>query len=159
MLITHIPEDITNFFIDHMNYIKVIPGRNSENNSLTRNVWWSGNLTDLTWDESEFSKNCSFIKNLAENLFHCRLFYNYVHYIDYHPGGSMNFHSHEIYENFVFILYLNDCFDGETNFDFRRIVSLNPKKSQIVFFESDIFHSGSYSSNKQILVGGMTIQK
>lgn len=156
MIITHIPDEITDYFLVTMNDLQKTLQPTHHNNALTTPVWWSENIISMAEDkDGPFCKNINYLKNVAEKVFHCGLVYYYTHFIDYTEGGSMEFHSHEHTEDYVFILYLNDCIDGETNFYLKDIVSLRPKKSQVVFFESHIKHSSSLSHNKKILVGGM----
>jgi hypothetical protein len=161
MIITHIDDDYNNICLNQLALLqnsiehKVHPS--NEHNALSsEHIWWSGNMMEYFKDLNiDFKKTTEFLKGLAETFFHCRLKYHYLHLIDYKNSGSMGFHNHKHAENIVYILYLNDCFDGSTNFYLKDIVSLTPKKSQIVFFESYIDHSGSFSQNKQILVGGL----
>jgi hypothetical protein len=154
MLITHIPEEVTNSFIEEMNKYKE-SFEYDPTNSVSGKALWSRNIVSLlNFKDSQFSKNCTLLKLTAEKVFHCKLLYHYIHFIDYTTGGCMDYHTHEHAEDFVFILYLNDCTDGETNFHLKRVVSLIPKKSQVVFFECDVDHSASFSTSKQVLVGG-----
>jgi len=154
MLISHIPEEITDSFIQEMNRYRS-SFEQDPTNSISGKALWSRNIVSLlNFKDSEFAKNCIFLKLMAEKTFHCKLKYHYIHFMDYISGGCMDYHTHEHAEDFVFILYLNDCTDGETNFFLKNVVSLIPKKSQVVLFESDVGHSASFSTHKQILVGG-----
>lgn len=163
MFITHVDEDITNICVKQLHFLKshknFKTGTSTEKVALTKeNIWWSGNFIDKN---EYFTKNffdaLQFLKHIVEKTFHKRLKYNYLHFIDYENGGTMDYHSHEHVEDYVYILYLNDSMDGETNFYLKNLVSLTPKKSQLVIFESHIHHSGSYSKKKQIMVGGLKL--
>lgn len=161
MIISHIENFYTDICLNEINLLKSLTNskniKTNEHTALTNlNTWWSGNLLEQ-YDKLSlnFCKTLKFLKLKAEDKFHIRLEYNYLHFIDYTNSGAMSYHSHKHDEDIVFILYLNDCNDGETNFYLRDIVSLTPKKSQIIIFESYIEHSSSFSSKKQILVGGL----
>lgn len=161
MLITHTPNDVTEFFVDFFNEVKdqnIEHGLEHYQNALTQRSWWSGDLTKFICRDNLFvEKNCNFVKNITEKLFHKRLDFRFFHLINYTPGGSMEYHSHEHNEDYVAILYLNNCTDGETNFYLQDIVSITPKKGQIAIFESHIKHSGSFATDKQVAVFGFKI--
>ena len=155
MLISHIEDEITESLLEIMDDLKLTMNSADHNNAFTNPVWWSGNIVDIIEKNQKFQKHTGYIKLIAEKTFHCPLAYYFLHFIDYTKGGSMEYHSHEHTEDYAYILYLNDCLDGETNFYLEEMVSLRPKKSQIVFFESTIKHSAFMSHNKKVLVGGM----
>ena len=75
----------------------------------------------------------------------------HVHLIEYLFGGYQLEHDHKETEDYSFILYLNDS-DGDTVFANGERVT--PKKGELIYFQSDMLHSGEKSNlGKKIAVG------
>ena len=80
------------------------------------------------------------------NLFH-------MHLIEYYNQGEQLPHNHKNTEDYSFVLYLNDS-DGNTVFD--NIGEISPKKGKLIFFKSNLMHSGKPSfQGKKIAVGAL----
>ena len=77
----------------------------------------------------------------------------HMHLIEYYNQGEQLPHDHKDTEDYSFVLYLNDS-DGNTVFD--NIGEISPKKGKLVFFKSDLTHSGKPSfQGKKIAVGAL----
>ena len=81
---------------------------------------------------------------LYQDIFH-------IHYIEYENSGFQREHNHAKYEEYSFILYLNDSI-GDTVFPHARI---SPEKGLLIIFDSKLDHRGDKSLNKKILVGAI----
>lgn len=89
----------------------------------------------------------------------------FLHFIDYDNGGFMKEHDHKDKEDLTFLLYLNDCPDGDTVFYLnyaddrsrqRSKISVKPKKGKLAIFSSVIPHEGTITyNNKKIFAGGL----
>jgi len=84
--------------------------------------------------------------------------YHYMHMVDYTNGGIMSVHSHKHNEDYSFILYLNDCSDGDTVLHLKNQYRVSPKKGTVLLFSSLIPHSSEYSKSKQVFVGGLKVK-
>jgi len=86
-----------------------------------------------------------------------KVFLDHIHLIEYHEKGYQDPHDHFDFEDFSFILYLNDS-DGATNFYLRdSILSHTPEKGKLIVFDSFIWHSGGVSTKgKRVAVGSLT---
>jgi len=142
-----------------------IPCFLSNEGILTSEVWCSNNIltyidkfdsSNITW---HFRKILTELKLSVEYYHNARLEYKFVHFFDYghFEGSAMDWHDHVNAEDYVFIIYLNDCTDGETIFDKNELVKLIPSKGLTVYFDSKVPHCAAYSKNKKILVGGLKI--
>jgi len=82
---------------------------------------------------------------------------DHIHYIKYDTQGKQKEHNHEFWEDYSFILYLNNCNDGHTLFyDIPKPHVTTPKKGEIVLFKSYLYHEGLESnSSKEIIVGSI----
>jgi hypothetical protein len=90
----------------------------------------------------------------------------FLHFIDYDKGGYMKEHDHKDKEDLTFLLYLNDCPDGDTVFYLnfandrsrhRSQVYVKPKKGRLAVFSSTIPHKGTITHNhKKIFAGGLS---
>ena len=83
---------------------------------------------------------------------------HHMHLIEYFEGGYQERHDHKKYEDYTFIIYLNDA-DGDTLFYFNdETIRVTPKRGQILLFSADILHEGlpSYQS-KKVLVGAIIL--
>lgn len=83
--------------------------------------------------------------------------FDYLHVIKYNKGGKQNKHTHNIYEDYSFILYLNDC-EGHTIFypsgGDPKLIS--PKRGKIVVFPSYLVHEATISTiEKRVVVGSI----
>jgi hypothetical protein len=86
---------------------------------------------------------------------------DWVHHITYNLQGKQLVHNHEEFEDFSFILYLNDCPDGHTIFyTFPKPTILTPSKGKLVIFKSHLYHEATQSINlKQVIVGAIQLQE
>ena len=82
---------------------------------------------------------------------------DHIHHIKYKPQGIQRVHTHEFFEDYSFILYLNNCNDGHTIiYDFPKPHILTPKRGEITIFKSYLFHEGlETNSSKEIIVGSI----
>ena len=85
---------------------------------------------------------------------------DWVHHIVYNSQGKQLVHNHEYYEDFGFILYLNDCPDGQTIFyTFPKPTISTPSKGKLVIFKSYLHHEALKTINsKQVIVGSIQLQ-
>lgn len=146
-----------------------------KNNNLSENInntcfksdgYQSGNLLDVPdYQLLEFSLRLKF--SLSEK-FHCHqsdLDFVFLHFLDYGKIGHMEEHDHKDKEDLTFLLYLNDCSDGGTEFYLnnanadskkRSTFTVIPKKGKMAVFSSLISHRGLESlQGKKILAGGL----
>jgi len=82
---------------------------------------------------------------------------DHIHYIKYDAQGKQEGHTHEFWEDYSFILYLNNCNDGHTLlYDYPKPHVTTPKKGEMVLFKSYLYHEGlETNSSKQIIVGSI----
>ena len=82
---------------------------------------------------------------------------DHIHHIKYNKQGTQDIHSHELHEDYSFILYLNDCNDGHTIFyNYPKPHILTPKRGEMTIFKSYLYHEGlETNSFKQVIVGGI----
>ena len=90
----------------------------------------------------------------------------FLHFIDYDKGGYMKEHDHKDKEDLTFLLYLNDCPDGDTVFYLnsaddrsrqRSKIAVKPKKGRLAVFSSMVPHEGTIThNNKKIFAGGLS---
>lgn len=85
---------------------------------------------------------------------------DWIHHIFYNSQGEQLVHNHEYYEDFSFILYLNNCPDGQTIFHtFPKPTILTPSKGKLVIFKSHLYHEAVETiSSKQVIVGSIQLQ-
>lgn len=78
------------------------------------------------------------LKNMVDNHIHTKFQYTWIHAISYDSNGYQNKHKHNHNEDCSFILFLNNCDDGETNFyvnEFRNIqYKIKPERGKLVIF-------------------------
>jgi len=79
-----------------------------------------------------------------------------IHLIEYLNQGKQTIHNHENWEDYSWIIYLNDS-DGDTIFyTFPKHIQISPKKGKIVIWKSYIDHEGLESlKNKKVVVGSI----
>lgn len=82
---------------------------------------------------------------------------DYLHYIKYEKGGYQRVHSHKSYEDYSFIIYLDDGQGGETIiYPYGVPVVSKVTKGNLVFFPSYLFHEGAkILDKKEIIVGSI----
>lgn len=130
------------------------------------NGYQSGNLINLhDIDLLEISMLIRF--HLARNfkILQEEIEVIFLHFLDYNTHGRMEEHNHSENEDFTFLLYLNDCDDGDTvfylnhtndNARMRSKIKVKPRKGRLVVFNSSVPHFGSFTkSNKMIFAGGL----
>jgi hypothetical protein len=154
--------------IERLNHIR--KNKLSENNNNTcfkSQGYQSGNLLELEDpDLLEFSSLMRF--HLARNfgIDQEGLDFVFLHFLDYGQQGRMDEHDHKDKEDLTFLLYLNDCTDGDTVFYLnfanersrqRSQIAVNPKKGRLAVFSSVIPHEGTIThNNKKIFAGGLS---
>ena len=131
--------------------------RDVTNHCLSSNCFASNNLLHLIKDDV-FLKNTNFLLEESQKYVLNKVEYFYIHMINYENGGDMLIHKHDHNEDYSFIFYLNDCIDGFTTLYLDRPIRIMPQRGKMVIFSSDIYHSGSFSKNKKIFVGGLKVK-
>ena len=126
----------------------------------------------IEWDDKEFQEFSEVdIKNLISShlgIDKSRVFYRWVHFLDYEKGGSMDYHVHVYNEDFVLFIYLKDCNSGgDTVFHLncfneeymrRTQVSVKPRENDAAIFSSTLLHRGEYTEeNKRIFIFGIRV--
>lgn len=91
--------------------------------------------------------------------------YVFLHFLDYDKHGHIVEHDHKDKEDLTFLLYLNDCSDGETEFylnnanslaKLRTSIRIKPKKGRLALFSSTVPHKGMPTTQyKKIFAGGL----
>jgi hypothetical protein len=128
----------------------------------TINGYQTKNLIDLIQTENPIATYLKNIKSDIESHIDARFEYYWIHVVSYQKEGFQEKHKHSHNEDCSFILYLNDCSDGETNFYVnpeRNIqYKITPECGKMVVFSSSILHdSEKTNQNKKVLVGGLKI--
>ena len=85
----------------------------------------------------------------------------WIHHIHYKSQGEQSVHNHEDFEDFSFILYLNNCSDGHTIFyTFPKPTIITPFKGKLILFKSHLYHEAVKTTNsKQVIVGSVQLQE
>lgn len=122
--------------------------------SLSPSCFATLNLLDFKMPEKFYNYTGRLLRKSEEATGEI-LRYHYMHMVDYTNGGIMSVHSHKHNEDYSFILYLNDCFDGHTVLHLKNQYRVTPKKGTVLLFSSLIPHSSEYSKSKQVFVGGL----
>lgn len=164
--ILKVSDDIVNIFL------KFIERRNRENNydfiHANRFCTYNGNQTEnlihLIKDKTLEGQKFEEIKNTIKTHIFGKFEYHWIHAISYNDDGYQKRHTHDKNEECSFILYLNDCDDGHTNFyvNPKRNIQykIKPEKGKLVVFSSSIPHDADKTTqNKKILVGGLRIEE
>ena len=148
-------------------FLRYIESRERNNNfpiydCATINGNQTENLKYLIHNNTFEGKNLIKIKKIIENHISTKFEYHWIHAISYGPNGHQNKHVHNHNEECSFILYLNDCDDGETNFyvnESRNIqYKIKPEKGKLVVFSSSIPHDAQVTNQrKKLIVGGLKI--
>lgn len=128
--------------------------RDISNHCLSSNCFASNNL--LRYDLKE--RTNSLLDEILEecsNILNTKLKYYYLHMINYQNGGDMLIHRHDHNEDYSYVLYLNSCDDGHTTLYLNPPIRIKPEKGKVILFSSNVYHSGMFSRNKKILVGGL----
>ncbi len=128
----------------------------------TVNGYQTKNLIDLTKEENLIGSHFKTIKDIIENHIDAKFEYHWIHAIKYQKDGFQERHKHSHNEDCSFILYLNDCSDGETNFYVNPERSIQykimPEIGKLIVFSSSILHdSEKTNQDKKVLVGGLKI--
>lgn len=129
--------------------------------SATRNGIQTFNL--LTFEDNDLNNVLHQIKIKLEKDADHKLEYYWVHLIEYDSGGFQLPHTHDHNEDFSFVLYLNDCVDGNTTFilnEKRNVIkSFKPTQGLGVFFLASMLHYADVcTTNKKVLVCGLRVQ-
>ena len=134
-----VKENVTDYFLDILNNKR---NMNRAKGTCTVNGWQTENIIELV--------DRNILKDLGgfyPNIFH-------LHLIEYYQGGYQLYHNHIKTEEESFILYLNDCPDGDTIFE--EFIKISPRKNILVHFLSNLNHRGDLSwEGKKILVGAI----
>jgi len=129
---------------------------------------FSGNLA--SWEDKEYQQfvheelvnSISILINLPKEKID--LHHQYVW--DYKDGGYVKPHNHSHAEDFVVIIYLNDCDKGKTifylnekeKFRERTKIEISPIKGNGVCFSSLLVHEAELTSeSKKIFVSGVRV--
>jgi hypothetical protein len=155
-----IDDDISGYFIKWLTHFQEYPHfyQDRTNHCLSPNCFATKNILEVVKDK-EMEENLNFLKNLCQEYISDPIEYFYVHMIDYKNGGDMLIHKHDHNEDYSFILYLNDCDDGYTTLYLENPIRIQPERSKILVFSSDVYHSAMFSKEKKILVGGLKIRQ
>ena len=154
--------------IDKLGYIRENQLSVNNNNTCFKSQGYqSSNLLDLgDPDLLEFSALMRF--HLARNFGIAQENFEFVflHFLDYDKQGLMEEHDHKDKEDLTFLLYLNDCPDGDTVFYLnsandrsrqRSQIAVKPKKGRLAVFSSVVPHEGTIThNNKKIFAGGLS---
>ena len=159
----NVDDEIVNIFDNYINQRK-----NNRNFPIydyaTINGNQTENLINLIENGSIEGECLIKIKNIIENHITAKFEYHWAHAISYKIGGYQNKHTHDHNEECSFILYLNGCNNGETNFyvnPTRNIqYKIKPEKGKLVVFSPSISHNADITDQeKKIIVGGLKIIK
>lgn len=151
----YVSDEVVNHFLSLLETIQENSEmRDSTNHCLSPNCFASNNLLKYNLEEKtnnlldKILDKC--IKQVKFNLE-----YYYLHMISYQNGGDMLIHKHDHNEDYSYILYLNTCNDGHTTLYLNSPVRIKPEHGKVILFSSDVYHSGMFSKEKKILVGGL----
>ena len=105
----------------------------------------------------KFNYILPFIKELQGSYDITDLKIYHLHHIKYNSQGKQKIHDHSYHEDYSFIIYLNNCTDGQTIFyTYPKPLTIFPKKGNMVLFKANIPHEGlETNSFKQVIVGGI----
>lgn len=140
---------------------------NNQNTCFKSLGYQSGNLLDL--GDPDILEISVLIRYNLANEFRVeqeKLDFVFLHFLDYDKQGLMEEHDHKDKEDLTFLLYLNDCPDGDTVFYLnsaddrsrqRSKIAVKPKKGRLAVFSSVVPHEGTVTyNNKKIFAGGLS---
>jgi hypothetical protein len=107
-----------------------------------------------------YEKTENFLTKFLKNCSYYEFYIDYIHLIHYNTGGYQTGHTHKDYEDFAFIIYLNNS-DGDTKiYVGPEIINIKPLHSKMVFFNSQYYHEGlSCTNEKKVAVGSIRLRQ
>ena len=145
-----------NNFLDNLDKAK---NYSPASNTCTRNGFQTHNIISsihISALEEIYNKVQAYLKTVIKNCIYYEFYIDYMHLIHYNNGGWQVGHTHSEYEDYSFILYLNDS-DGDTViYEGKDIIRITPERGKIVFFDSNYYHESSIcSKEKKVAVGSI----
>ncbi len=99
----------------------------------------------------------TFRRELAGSNFHYGSVHH-IHILEFPHNGILDFHNHNNFEHFSFVLYMDDV--GGTEFLFQNSATFVPsEKGKIVWFPSELLHRAVTNNKPRIVAAGGIIKK